>query len=90
MHQLFKSLIHSCCDYWEFGYEHLDNSIDEVILPESIQKIIDDILATKPIILTNSEIINYLDTNPRFSSWNINEQYGTCNLIHYAMNKITY
>ncbi len=88
MEDLFKLLIQSCNDEWNIGFNHLDNSDNELILPESIQKIIDEILVSKLKIPTSFEIIDYMNTNPRFNSWSGKEQYGTCYLIHYVMNKL--
>ncbi len=90
MHDLFKSLIHTCCDEWDIGYDHLDGLSSELILPESLQKLIDEIMATKPPKATSSELLAYLDTNPRFSSWRGDVQHGTISLLHIAMDKITY
>ena len=90
MHQLFKSLIHTCCDEWVIGYDHLDDTSSKFTLPEPIQKLIDEIMATKPPKATSNELLDYLDTNPRFSSWRGDVQHGTISLLHLAMDKITY
>ena len=90
MHQLFRSLMHACCDEWNIGYDHLDDLSSELILPESLQKLIDEINATKPPKATSNEILNYLTTHGRFSSWKGDVQYGTITLVLMAEKRITY
>ena len=92
MHQLFRSLMHACCDEWDVGYDYIDyvEDYDKQTLPESLQKLIDEINATKPPKATSNEILNYLTTHGRFSSWKGDVQHGTMFLVSMAVNKITY
>jgi hypothetical protein len=90
MHDLFKALVHECCDEWNIGYDHLDDLSSELILPESLQKLIDEINATKPPKATSNEILNYLTTHTRFSGWRGDVQHGTMFLVSMAEKKITY
>jgi hypothetical protein len=85
MDPLFESLVHRCCSNNRYGYENED---DEDFSPTNIQDLKELIneIKTKALPIPNSnEILNYVNSHPRFAGWNNRVQIGTLNLLYHSM-----
>lgn len=86
MDHLFENLIHDCCCYYRIGYE--EDNIDSSNFPDDLKELITEIKEKALPIPTSTEILNYMDSQSRFSGWSGKEQYGTMALLHYSMELI--
>ena len=86
MDTLFENLIHDCCRYYRCGYE--EDNIDSSNFPDELQELITEIKEKKLHTPTPTEILNYIDSQSRFSGWSGKVQYGTLALLHHSMELI--
>lgn len=88
MNPLFESLVHRCCSNYQYGYENED---DEDFSPNNVQELkelINEIKTKALSIPKSNEILNYVNSHPRFAGWNNRVQIGTLNLLYHSMNLI--
>ena len=57
-------------------------------MTDDLKELIKEIKEKALPIPTSTEILNYMDSQSRFSGWSGKEQYGTMALLHYSMELI--
>ena len=85
MNPLFENLIHDCCRYYQCGNE---DDIDSSNFPDELQELITEIKEKALPTQTSTELLNYMDSQSRFSGWSGKVQYGTLALLHHSMEFI--